>query len=147
MSTAVRLPNDSVRTREQGLHGGLVAIYFASFELCFQIFFQRKVEERVEDILILFARDLGHVLALEVLVFRQYRSEDELQVPAAREIASPTWIIGRLDRLKMQLGANRRVAEQLFALFQRRQHYGFPGRHGVEVLRRLQGITQISRPG
>src|SRR5262249_21633035 len=67
--------------------------------------------------------------------------------PAAREIASPTWIIGRLDRLKMQLGANRRVAEQLFALFQRRQHYGFPGRHGVEVLRRLQGITQISRPG
>src|SRR5262249_34826317 len=111
MGTAVRLPDDGVRTREQGLHGGLVTIHFTSFELRFQIFFQRQVEERVEDILILFARDLGHVLALEVLVFRQYRSEDELQVPAAREIASPTWIIGRLDGFKMELGASRRVAE------------------------------------
>src|SRR5215475_9659713 len=116
MSAAVRLPDDSVRTREQGLHGGLVAVHFASFELCFQIFFQRQVEERVEDILILFTRDLGHVLALEVLVFRQYRSEDELQVPATREIAGPAWIVGHLDGFKMELGASRRVAEQLFAL-------------------------------
>src|SRR5262249_15535497 len=113
MSTAVRLPNDSVRTREQGLHGGLVAIYFVSFELCFQILFQRQVEERVEDILILFTRDLGHVLALEVLVFLECRSKNKLQVPTTREIAGPAWIVGRLDRLKMQLGANRRVADQL----------------------------------
>jgi hypothetical protein len=82
-----------------------------SFELCFQIFFQRQVEERVEDILILFMRDLGHVLALEVLVFLECRSKHKLQVPAAREIAGPIWIVGRLDGLKMQLGASRRVAE------------------------------------
>src|SRR5262252_3906306 len=111
MGTAVRLPNDSVRTGKQGLHGGLVAIHFASFELRFQIFFQRQVEERVEDILILFSRDLCHALALEMLVFLQCRSEDELQVPAAREIAGPAWIVGRLDGFKMELGASRRVAE------------------------------------
>src|SRR5215813_11298924 len=106
MGTAVRLPNDSVRAREQSFHGGLVAVHFASFELSFQIFFQRQVEERVQDILILFSRNLGHALALEVLVFLQWRSEDQLQGPAAREIPGPAWIIGRLDRLKMQLGAN-----------------------------------------
>ena len=46
----------------------------------------------------------------------------------------------------MELGAGLRVTEQFFALLEREQHDGFPGGHGVEVLRGLQRITQVSGP-
>ena len=100
VGAAVRLADNGVRAGEQCGHGGLVAVDFAPFELGFQIFFQGQVEEGIEHVFVLFPRDIGHALAFEVLIFRQRRLEDELQIPAAREVAGAIGIDRASRRLQ-----------------------------------------------